>query len=188
MLKKLILNRLSAMEHDLGYDATYVREVLDTDMSAFLRFAPLSSFSTYCRDLPAEVWHASKVAGALSQDCGPCTQLMVTLAERAGVSADTLRAVLRGDDAALAPDVRLGVAFVRSVLARDESADALREQVLARWGRRALVTLSFAIVSARVYPTLKYALGYGRACTRVVVAGAAVAPRHAGTGTIGAVA
>jgi hypothetical protein len=188
MLKKLILNRLSAAERDLGYDATYLRDVVEADVSAFMRFAPLSRFSAYCRDLPAEVWHASKVAGALSQDCGPCTQLVVTMAERAGVSADVLRDVLRGDDAALSPDARLGVSFVRAVLAKDQSTDALRQRVLERWGRRALVSLAFAAVSARVYPTLKYALGHARSCTRVVVAGSAVTPHAASGASIGAIA
>jgi hypothetical protein len=43
-----------------------------------------------------------------------------------------------------------------------------------RWGRRAVVSLAFAITAARVYPTVKYALGHGKACTRVVVGGAPV--------------
>jgi hypothetical protein len=80
---------------------------------------------------------AAKLAGTLAEDCGPCVQLMVTMAERGGVPADTLRAVLRGDDTALDADVLLSVRFARASLARDPAADALREQVLARWGKLA---------------------------------------------------
>jgi hypothetical protein len=36
------------------------------------------------------------------------------------------------------------------------------------------VSLAFALTSARFYPTLKYALGYGQTCTRVSVGGAPV--------------
>jgi hypothetical protein len=39
------------------------------------------------------------------------------------------------------------------------------------------VSLAFGLTAARLYPTLKYALGHGRACTRVTVAGTP-APLH----------
>jgi hypothetical protein len=39
------------------------------------------------------------------------------------------------------------------------------------------VDLSLAITTARLYPTVKYALGHGKACSRLVVEGEA-APFH----------
>ena len=41
---------------------------------------------------------------------------------------------------------------------------------------RGLITLSFAIVTGHIFPTLKYALGHGKACTRVTISGEALAP------------
>ena len=38
-----------------------------------------------------------------------------------------------------------------------------------------MVSLAFAIVASRIYPTVKYAMGHGRACTRIVVGGAPIA-------------
>jgi len=38
-----------------------------------------------------------------------------------------------------------------------------------------LISLAFGLAAARVFPTLKYALGHGVACQRVVVAGTPVA-------------
>jgi hypothetical protein len=179
MLKTLIRGRLAAFQRDYGYDVSYLRDLLDADLKAFVRFSRLRGISEYCRDLPTDAWHAVKVAGALGEDCGPCTQLMVTMAERAGVSAATLRAVLSADDSVLSDEVQLAVRFSRAVLARDAQADLLRDQVVARWGRRGLVTIAFAMVSARVFPTFKYALGHGRSCTRVMVAGTPLAVRSA---------
>ena len=49
---------------------------------------------------------------------------------------------------------------------------------MKRWGRRALVSVAFAITAARIYPTVKYALGHGKACTRVVVGGTPVTFDH----------
>ena len=49
------------------------------------------------------------------------------------------------------------------------------DAIVKRWGPRALVSLAFAMTAARLYPTVKYALGHGKACSRVVVGGAPVA-------------
>ena len=38
------------------------------------------------------------------------------------------------------------------------------------------MSLAFGLVGARIYPTLKYALGHGKACQRIVVAGEPIRP------------
>jgi hypothetical protein len=53
----------------------------------------------------------------------------------------------------------------------------LRDEVVRRWGQKGLVALTLALTTARMYPTVKYALGHGKSCSRVMVAGAA-APFH----------
>ena len=114
---------------------------------------------------------AATLTSSIQADCGPCTQLGVGFALRAGVPAATIAAVVKGDEAAMSPDVALGVRFARAVLARDAAAERCREEIVRRWGPRALLALAFGIMGAQLYPTLKYALGHGKACTRVVVAG-----------------
>lgn len=42
---------------------------------------------------------------------------------------------------------------------------------MRRWGPGGLVDIGMTLTTARMYPTLKYALGHGRACSRVMVAG-----------------
>jgi len=39
--------------------------------------------------------------------------------------------------------------------------------------------VAFAITAARIYPTVKYALGHGKACMRIVVDGTPMAFDHA---------
>lgn len=95
------------------------------------------------------------------------------MAERSGVSPGAIRAVLAADEKAMSPDVALGFRFARGVLARDiNESDHHRAEILKRWGPRGLVSLAFTISASRVFPTVKYALGHGRACTQVRVAGA----------------
>lgn len=176
MLKWIIRNRLAAFEKAFGYDASYARHLLEVDTGAFLAFAKVQKLSKYRKDVPTEVGYAVGILGTMLEDCGPCTQLGVTMALRDKVDPKILAAVVRGDDAALPADVLLGVQFARAALAHAPEADALREQIVATWGERALVSLAFALTMSRVYPTLKYALGHGKACQCVVVDGKPVAP------------
>jgi hypothetical protein len=93
----------------------------------------------------------------------------------AGATPRILSQVLAGRDAALPEDVHLGVTFARATIAHHPDADELREEIVRRWGQRALLSLAFAITASRVFPTIKYALGHGKACQRVTVAGEHVA-------------
>lgn len=168
MLRWMLHKMLRAFESRYAYDAAYCHEILDVAGGpAFLRFWMVQGMGAYAADLPAEVLHAARLAAIIEEDCGPCAQLTVQMAEEARISEAVLSAVIRKDDAALPPDVRLAVQFVRSAMARDEAADELREQVVQRFGKRALVTLAYTMTTAKIYPSLKYALGHGQMCTRL---------------------
>ena len=80
-----------------------------------------------------------------------------------------IRAILNDDTHAMPEDVLLAYRFANAVLRHDPDADALREQVVAKWGKKGLISLGFALTMARFFPTLKYALGHGRSCVRVKV-------------------
>jgi hypothetical protein len=171
MLQWLIRKRIDAFERSFDYDMSYARELLAADARAFFAFAKVMAMSRYRRDVPRQVWFAAKLTGTIAEDCGPCTQLMVTMALREGVDRGTIAAIVAGRNDEMSDEVRLGVRFTEAVLRRVPEADALREEVLKRWGPRALVSLAFALTMSRVYPTLKYALGHGQACQRVTIAG-----------------
>jgi hypothetical protein len=100
------------------------------------------------------------------------------MAERSGIDANVLRAILTEDAGAMPDDVALAWRFTRATLDHDPSADQYREEIIRRWGHKAVISLAFAMVASRVYPTVKYALGHGKACTRVVVGGAPIAFDH----------
>jgi hypothetical protein len=178
MLKWMIRRKLNTFERKHGYDASYMHEVLATDLGAFLRFGLATGLGNYHKDVPLDVHFAAGLTSSMHADCGPCTQLGVDFALQAGVAASTIAAIVAGDEAAMSRDVALGVRFARAVIAHDAEADVWREEIVRRWGPRALLSLAFAIMAAQLYPTLKYALGHGKACTRVVVAGQPVTPRH----------
>lgn len=169
MLKWIARRRLDAFEQAFDYDVSYMREMLATSWAGFLRFSAIAKLAAHREDIPADAWHAAKLVATLAEDCGPCTQLGVKMAEAAGVSPAVLRGVLLDDEKAMGADVTLAVRFARAAIAHDSAADDLREQINARWGERAVLSLALAMAATRVFPAVKYALGHGKACARLRV-------------------
>jgi alkylhydroperoxidase family enzyme len=166
---------IESFERKWSYDASYLKEIADLSPVAAFKFALATSLGTYRRDLPPAAVFAAAITAVRSEDCGPCTQLGVTMAERQGVRPEILRALLTDDVAAMPEEVALAWRFTRATLAHDAAADAYRNEIIRRWGPRAVVTLAFAITAARIYPTVKYAMGHGKICSRVIVNGAPIA-------------
>ena len=170
-LKQLIRRRIAAFEREYDYDMGYARQILDASSQALIKFNRIMGFTRYHQDVPLAAWYAAKLVGTLGEDCGPCTQLVSGMAEREGVDPVLIRAILRCDTAAMTPEVALSFRFAQAALAHDALADELRGEILRRWGDKALVSLAFALTSACIFPTLKYALGHGHSCVRVRVGG-----------------
>lgn len=174
MLKSIVLRRIAAFEQEWKYDAGYLRELADVGIGVVWRFGQVSALG-HLTGAPNVALAAARLAGTLTEDCGPCTQLVIDMAAKEGVSPDELRAIVAGDEAKMSDDARLAHRFARASLARDlPASDPLREEIVAKWGRRGLVAIAFALVTGRMFPTLKYALGHGRACSRVTVGGEVV--------------
>ena len=169
---------IGTFERTWLYDASYMRDIIDASPRAAWLFSRVTALGRFRQDLPVEAWSAAGITAVRHEDCGPCTQLAVTMAERAGVSAAVLRALLADNPAAMPPEVALVWNFTRATLAHDAAADGYREAIVKRWGPRALVSLAFAITAARIYPTVKYAMGHGKACMRIVVDGTPVMLDH----------
>lgn len=161
-------------EQQWDYDASYLHEMIDADPRAARLFQRATTLGTYRRDVPAAALAAAGITAVRHEDCGPCTQLGVNMAEKSGIDARVLRAVLTDNVNEMPPDVALAWKFTRATLAHDPAADGYREEIVRRWGPRAVFALAFAIVTARLYPTIKYATGHGQTCSRIVVGGTPV--------------
>jgi hypothetical protein len=172
MIRWFLNRQMKAFERSFDYDLSYAREIFEASRRAFWHFSRITAAAGFREVVSRDAWYAAKLAATLSEDCGPCTQLVVTMAERDGVNAATLRAILANDERSMPDEASLGFRFARAVLARDlGESDRLRAEVLKRWGQRGLVCLALTIASSRTFPNIKYALGHGRACTLVRVEG-----------------
>ena len=173
MLKWFLSRWITKFERTWNYDASYLRDVLDAEPRAMMAFSKAAAFSNYRKDMPPAAYCAASLVGTMAEDCGPCTQLVLDMAQRQGVDPEILRAIVARDFTALPFEVALAARFAEASLHHAAEADDLREEVLCRFGKRGLVSLAFAMTASRLYPTLKYALGHGRACTRLTIGGEA---------------
>jgi hypothetical protein len=126
--------------------------------------------------VPPAAYFAAGIVAVMAEDCGPCTQLAIDMAQQAAVDPAVLRAIVMRDFKAMPTEAALAVRFTEATLRHAPEADELREEVVRQFGKRGLIALSFSILAfsilaARMYPTLKYALGHGRACTRLAIGG-----------------
>lgn len=171
MIRWLFRRQIAAFERTWNYDAGYVHELIDTDPRAFMAFGKVMGLGQYRRDIPVAARYAAGIVSVMAEDCGPCTQLAIDMAECEGVDPAILRAIVARDFTAMPYEVALAARFAQKTLAHAPEADDLREEIIRMWGKRALIALAFAILSARLFPTLKYALGHGHACTRLTIGG-----------------
>lgn len=153
------------------YDTSYLEMMLDASPSAFFKFARLAKASSHREVVPIEASFAAKLVGAMAEDCGPCTQMVVDMALEAGVPKDQIEAVLRRDPCAMNEATILGFRFADAVVHRAQEEDEYRDAVRSKWGPKGIIDLTMALQMSRMFPMLKAGLGYAKECRRVAVDG-----------------
>jgi hypothetical protein len=171
MIKWFFHRQIATFERTWNHDSRHVHELIEADPRAFMVLGKVIGLAHYRKDVPVAAHHAATIVAVMAEDCGPCTQLAIDMAERDGVDPAILRAVVARDFAAMPYAVALAARFAQKTLAHAPETDDLREEVIRMWGQRAAISLAFAVMAARLFPTLKYALGHGHACTRLTIGG-----------------
>lgn len=176
MLSWFIEKRIDAFERSYAYDMSYTREILKLSPGALMKFMRATEIGKFRQGVSLEAWYAAGLVAIVAEDCGPCTQLGVTMAERAGVDPSLITNVIAGRFDDLPEPVADTARFTLATMQRSPEVDELRQRVERHFGRIGVLSITFRIVAARIYPTVKYALGYGEACQRITVAGKSVTP------------
>ncbi|UIP29139.1 hypothetical protein [Photobacterium sp. TLY01] len=178
MIRYLLSKMLLTFKNRYDYDIRYQQDILKTDLGAFLKFMGFQTMSSHSGHVPAGPLYAARIRAILSDDCGPCTQLAVNMALEAKISPETVQAMIDKDLNNLPEEIALVVNFTECVLAHHPEADDYREKILALWGPKGLITIGFAISAYRVYPALKYTLGYGKTCHRIQINASSITPEQ----------
>jgi len=162
---------LRATSKRYGYDTSYLEMMLKESPSAFFKFAPVMKAAGHREVVPVDASFAAKLVGALAEDCGPCTQLVVDMALEAGMPKDQIEAVLRRDPRAMNDATVLGYRFGDAVVRRSQDDGEYRDAVRAEWGEKGVIDLTLALQMGRMFPMVKAGLGYAKECRRVTVDG-----------------
>lgn len=168
MLKWFLHKYIRRMEQRYDYDAGYMHELADISTDAFRRFGKTQTAGgTYRADAPLNAWFAAGIAATLSEDCGPCVQIGTDMAIEGGMKGEIIAALLSGTPTDA--DAQLGFDYGGALLRGSETLDELRKKIESKWGKEALLALTFRAMTARNFPVLKRALGHAKTCRRVRV-------------------
>ncbi len=143
MIRSILRCVIQRFERRYDYDATYMREILDTSMPAFVKLGLAQAMNTHREGVSLDALFAARIGAVRFEDCGPCAQLVVNMAAEAGVEPLQLHAIVARDLPRLSSDALLGLRLADAVLAH-EPTDGIRAEVIARFGQRGLVTLAYA--------------------------------------------
>src|SRR5688500_11720730 len=130
MVKWLMRHVVAAFERQWNYDAGYVHEIIEASPRAAWMFSRAAAIGKYRKDVPLAALAAAGSTAVPHEDWRPCTQLGVSMFERAGVDANVLRAVLTEDPTAMPDDVALAWRFTRATIDHDPSADQYRDEII----------------------------------------------------------
>ena len=176
MIRYAFNKMLLTMKSRYNYDVRYQQDILQADLGAFLKFMGFQTMAAHSTGLPAGALYAARIRAIIWDDCGPCTQLVVDMALEDKIDASIVRAIINKELHHLPEEIAWVVQFTDCVLAHSPEADDFREKIVALWGARGLISIGYAISAYRVYPALKYALGYGKACSRIQVNESSLVP------------
>jgi len=125
-----------------------------------MRYNRLFGFLDPNRHVPPALYHAARIIGAVSADCGTCVQAELNLARAAGMDPQTLdhlpfRATDRLDD-----DLAAIVTLAHQVTAERIDHPDAREHLRNRFGDAGLIEFAYAMNGAALLPGIKRTLGY----------------------------
>jgi hypothetical protein len=160
---------IRAVERRSGASADYLRDLAAASKGAFAKFCFFLPLAGHRGGATAEQRAVAALTATLAEDCGTCVQAVVNQARAEGVGAAVLNAVLESRAEEL-PDLlaeihRFARAVVEAAPDAGDRADALKRRI----GSAAQADIAVAIASARVFPTLKRALGHAVSCSKVEV-------------------
>lgn len=164
MFTWLINRQLDSLERRLGESVDYLRHVARISTAAHLKFMGFVPLAAHRGTTPGHLLFAARFVATKQEDCETCLQIEVNQAIEQNVNTEIVAAMIEGDYDSLDSDTRLVAEFARAALDDLTKQEQLRSEVRTAFGERALVEISLAIATARVFPTMKRSLGYAVSC------------------------
>lgn len=171
MLNSILKAQINRFGRRYSSDMTYLEELVSEDLQAGLKLAFAIPFIEHRFGLPAQVYFAARLVTAHEGGCAGCVELILKIAEEAGVELATILPLIGGGEPGevAGEDLELTAAFVRAVLADSAEQLDFGHRVLLRFGQRGRIGLAAAIASEQVYTLIKRGSGHATHCSRVPV-------------------
>ena len=150
MRNYFVRRMMRRMQRRYDYDVSYMLYLLDEAPKAFWTFMRASALSRYREQVPVEAALTVRLVATMTEDCGPCTQLLVHHATEAKMASDQIEAVLTRNLAAMNPVVALAYRYAEAVLSRLPDAGDVRAAVRSRWSDKGLIALALSMQGARL--------------------------------------
>jgi len=168
MNKAEIVKQIDGFETHYKYDGTYMRELLEYSPEGYSKFDNFMPLARHREKLNPEDYWVSKLAALQVEDCGDCLQLVVRMALEEGISKSIVEAVIKGGDT-LPVNLKDVYDYAKCAAAQAQMETNLMERIEARYDKGELLEFGLNIASAKVFPTIKRALGYTRSCSLVKI-------------------
>lgn len=162
------LKQINEFEAHYKYDSTYMRDLLESSPAGFIKFNNFLPLSSHKEKLSSEDYWVAKLAAMQVEDCGECLQLNVRMALEAGVSKDWIKAAIKGGNA-LPENLRDVYHYAKSVAKHEGGENDLMDRIAARYEKGSLLEFGLCIASAKVFPTIKRAVGYTKSCSLIEI-------------------
>ena len=118
--------------------------------------------------MSTEDYWVAKLAAMQVEDCGDCLQLNVRMALEGGFPKPLVEAVLSGGRTL--PEMLKDVYdYAKHVAANNIIDFELMDRITDRYDKGALLELGLCVATAKVFPTIKRALGYTKSCSLVEI-------------------
>jgi alkylhydroperoxidase/carboxymuconolactone decarboxylase family protein YurZ len=162
------LKQIREFEAHYKYDGTFMRELLEHSPVGLAKFNSFLPLSAHREKLSPEYYWVAKLATMQVEDCGECLQLNVRMALEAGVSKGLVRAAIQGGNE-LPENLKDVYLYAKSVANHELVENELMGRIEARYDKGSLLEFGLCIASAKVFPTIKRALGYTKACSLIEI-------------------
>lgn len=165
----LLQRMVDAIERRVGVPdgLPHLRRMAEIARPLFFKFLRVAALAAHHRALPRDAYTVASLTATASEGCGACLQMGINEALRGGVAVEVVRAAatLRTED--LPPELCEVQRFALAVVHRDPDLDVARQALTSTYGEAAVLELASAVASARVFPTVKRALGLSGTCDMI---------------------
>ncbi|EQC45555.1 hypothetical protein [Bacteriovorax sp. Seq25_V] len=154
---------IDQFESHYNYDCNYMRKLAKDAPEAFKAFVDFLPMGQVGKSLPTDILWTAKIAAMLTEDCGACVQLNITMALEAGVNKNLVKNIIKAPEN-LEDRYKQIYQFAKAVAANQDGHLELQKEISKNYTAEQVAELSIAISSTRIYPTIKRALGEFKSC------------------------